>query len=112
MNEVFMLVKKLYKDSCDGINKVVMNRSSSLANRGYNATILTVANFDVHETNKVLIKANKMNKKVKHINLYDYYSKINTKSNISRKQKKYRSEEHTSELQSRFDLVCRLLLEK
>src|SRR5437868_8440424 len=27
-------------------------------------------------------------------------------------QKKWRSEEHTSELQSRFDLVCRLLLEK
>src|SRR5699024_11698390 len=26
--------------------------------------------------------------------------------------KKSRSEEHTSELQSRFDLVCRLLLEK
>src|SRR5699024_12417224 len=25
---------------------------------------------------------------------------------------KFRSEEHTSELQSRFDLVCRLLLEK
>src|SRR5437868_11439227 len=25
---------------------------------------------------------------------------------------KHRSEEHTSELQSRFDLVCRLLLEK
>src|SRR5699024_11346046 len=28
------------------------------------------------------------------------------------KQPKVRSEEHTSELQSRFDLVCRLLLEK
>src|SRR5207249_11167938 len=27
-------------------------------------------------------------------------------------QRSYRSEEHTSELQSRFDLVCRLLLEK
>src|SRR5699024_12579118 len=27
-------------------------------------------------------------------------------------EKKNRSEEHTSELQSRFDLVCRLLLEK
>src|SRR5438067_6582937 len=27
-------------------------------------------------------------------------------------QPRYRSEEHTSELQSRFDLVCRLLLEK
>src|SRR5699024_11696115 len=26
--------------------------------------------------------------------------------------RQYRSEEHTSELQSRFDLVCRLLLEK
>src|SRR5699024_12323554 len=26
--------------------------------------------------------------------------------------REYRSEEHTSELQSRFDLVCRLLLEK
>src|SRR5699024_12573182 len=26
--------------------------------------------------------------------------------------KKFRSEEHTSELQSRFDIVCRLLLEK
>src|SRR5438067_4495138 len=28
------------------------------------------------------------------------------------KEREYRSEEHTSELQSRFDLVCRLLLEK
>src|SRR5207249_8130381 len=30
----------------------------------------------------------------------------------SRKGGLFRSEEHTSELQSRFDLVCRLLLEK
>src|SRR5699024_11547594 len=30
---------------------------------------------------------------------------------LVRKQKYQRSEEHTSELQSRFDLVCRLLLE-
>src|SRR5699024_11647661 len=29
-----------------------------------------------------------------------------------RPESKWRSEEHTSELQSRFDLVCRLLLEK
>src|SRR5699024_12256875 len=27
-------------------------------------------------------------------------------------ERKWRSEEHTSELQSRFDIVCRLLLEK
>src|SRR5437868_15294412 len=31
---------------------------------------------------------------------------------IQRSQTNRRSEEHTSELQSRFDLVCRLLLEK
>src|SRR5437868_8335999 len=30
----------------------------------------------------------------------------------SRRRRSTRSEEHTSELQSRFDLVCRLLLEK
>src|SRR5699024_11600308 len=35
------------------------------------------------------------------------------KSNVIREQvETRRSEEHTSELQSRFDLVCRLLLEK
>src|SRR5699024_11695112 len=33
-------------------------------------------------------------------------------SPIFQGKKTYRSEEHTSELQSRFDLVCRLLLEK
>src|SRR5437868_9363412 len=31
---------------------------------------------------------------------------------VSRAGRNVRSEEHTSELQSRFDLVCRLLLEK
>src|SRR5699024_11982530 len=31
---------------------------------------------------------------------------------MSGEHKFFRSEEHTSELQSRFDLVCRLLLEK
>src|SRR5699024_11327758 len=31
---------------------------------------------------------------------------------ITGKNRSFRSEEHTSELQSRFDLVCRLLLEK
>src|SRR6266704_7171446 len=31
---------------------------------------------------------------------------------VASRRRKPRSEEHTSELQSRFDLVCRLLLEK
>src|SRR5699024_12762158 len=34
------------------------------------------------------------------------------KTSKKKKKKVARSEEHTSELQSRFDLVCRLLLEK
>src|SRR5699024_12069710 len=38
--------------------------------------------------------------------------KFKPKKNYSRKQGHRRSEEHTSELQSRFDVVCRLLLEK
>src|SRR5699024_12399873 len=35
-----------------------------------------------------------------------------TKTGINMDAVRLRSEEHTSELQSRFDLVCRLLLEK
>src|SRR5699024_12495459 len=39
-------------------------------------------------------------------------SQYRVKLNISHSDNSNRSEEHTSELQSRFDLVCRLLLEK
>src|SRR5699024_11861172 len=51
-------------------------------------------------------------------NLLDVLHKINEYYNERYKKDKLslkidvRSEEHTSELQSRFDLVCRLLLEK
>src|SRR5437868_13584881 len=38
--------------------------------------------------------------------------KFAANANRSRRRMLFRSEEHTSELQSRFDLVCRLLLEK
>src|SRR5690625_5453319 len=38
--------------------------------------------------------------------------KFRRKKNCNRKMKQSRSEEHTSELQSRGHLVCRLLLEK
>src|SRR5437868_10665577 len=37
---------------------------------------------------------------------------IDVRDQIAEAVDKLRSEEHTSELQSRFDLVCRLLLEK
>src|SRR5699024_11888056 len=43
----------------------------------------------------------------------DYFeSTYDVEDNLHAKEEKPRSEEHTSELQSRFDLVCRLLLEK
>src|SRR2546421_4727339 len=38
--------------------------------------------------------------------------RVRTRRSVSRERLKNRSEEHTSELQSRSDLVCRLLLEK
>src|SRR5699024_11310133 len=38
--------------------------------------------------------------------------KVASVNTMNRQGKRQRSEEHTSELQSRFDLVCRLLLEK
>src|SRR5207249_10215295 len=37
---------------------------------------------------------------------------IRSRASVQRLRRLTRSEEHTSELQSRFDLVCRLLLEK
>src|SRR5699024_12282140 len=44
--------------------------------------------------------------------LYDVYHMQLNEGCICDTITNYRSEEHTSELQSRFDLVCRLLLEK
>src|SRR5256885_9529000 len=42
--------------------------------------------------------------------VFDYFSKFPTATDLS--WHRYRSEEHTSELQSPCNLVCRLLLEK
>src|SRR5699024_3972343 len=42
----------------------------------------------------------------------EFLEKIGSLRNHGDRITYYRSEEHTSELQSRFDLVCRLLLEK
>src|SRR5438105_10989373 len=44
--------------------------------------------------------------------LLDLIKSFNTSGFSSKKDARSRSEEHTSELQSRVDLVCRLLLEK
>src|SRR5699024_11799850 len=52
-----------------------------------------------------------------HSNLFNISFTMIEEENYSKSLEQYlqilqRSEEHTSELQSRFDLVCRLLLEK
>src|SRR5699024_12122163 len=44
--------------------------------------------------------------------LWMVVSSLRPNDEIFRNPSLWRSEEHTSELQSRFDLVCRLLLEK
>src|SRR5699024_12574336 len=43
---------------------------------------------------------------------HTYYRALTLTDAINAAATNWRSEEHTSELQSRFDLVCRLLLEK
>src|SRR5699024_12315739 len=55
---------------------------------------------------------------ISNINTFPIYITMHSHISItshfifSKPTKSFRSEEHTSELQSRFDLVCRLLLEK
>src|SRR5699024_11344896 len=71
---------------------------------------------DVEEVvNKVLDERgldNKISEETKE-RLVEFADKYRNSSAIdSEEVKEQRSEEHTSELQSRFDLVCRLLLEK
>src|SRR5690606_36490557 len=49
----------------------------------------------------------------KHDHIHIIYNRVNDYGKtISNSNQRYRSEEHTSELQSRENLVCRLLLEK
>src|SRR5699024_11868454 len=61
----------------------------------------------------------KHNNKLGYLNLKNYYFKYKRRQklalnidDVNISKGKVRSEEHTSELQSRFELVCRLLLEK
>src|SRR5699024_12152040 len=49
---------------------------------------------------------------IRHITFTHFHGKRTTCSEWTSFWRIFRSEEHTSELQSRFDLVCRLLLEK
>src|SRR5699024_11545284 len=62
---------------------------------------------------KILMKIRKKIKMEKILRILKIRKKIRRKKLLNQFLMKIsRSEEHTSELQSRFDLVCRLLLEK
>src|SRR5207248_11091023 len=47
-----------------------------------------------------------------YVGFWDAIRRLFAEANESRMRDSFRSEEHTSELQSPYDLVCRLLLEK
>src|SRR5699024_12131024 len=67
---------------------------------------------------KKALKAEKVGRAFVYQSLIEQYEFVEKKSKLFLNQffggtlNSMRSEEHTSELQSRFDLVCRLLLEK
>src|SRR5699024_11890155 len=46
------------------------------------------------------------------VSIVVFGNSLHTRESTRSRSRRFRSEEHTSELQSRFDLVCRLLLEK
>src|SRR5699024_11310629 len=73
----------------------------NLAGDDFRTDSMILATFDKNEDDVKLV--NIPRDTLAYINTEEYFDKINHA---------HRSEEHTSELQSRFDLVCRLLLEK
>src|SRR5699024_10266363 len=95
----------------EDINSALVDIKQSLSEMEEGAT-----KEDVEEVvNKVLDERgldNKISEETKE-RLVEFADKYRNSSAIdSEEVKEQRSEEHTSELQSRFDLVCRLLLEK
>src|SRR5690554_2679921 len=94
----------------DGLKKTLATLQSSLDNS------ITQGNVNI---SKLVDEINASNKYIQHLvntkNKSDSLNVVLTNNltrSLSREELKDRSEEHTSELQSRPHLVCRLLLEK
>src|SRR5699024_11289594 len=70
--------------------------------------------FSIHPNEKEDLQQEILFKVFKALSQFDFSKETPLAHYVNRiiKNTKNRSEEHTSELQSRFDLVCRLLLEK
>lgn len=84
-----MFTGKLYIDKGGGTNRVILNRSKSLVERGYNVAILTTQEFDTNQAEKNLKKVGRLDNKVTHLNIYDYYKELNTKGRITDIQNDY-----------------------
>src|SRR5207249_10860395 len=85
-------------------------RSSDLAWKDF----YNLGNFQPYDYNLTLAKQYLDQANITDFPTLDYRVSAGATSNLNAAQviQTDRSEEHTSELQSRFDLVCRLLLEK
>src|SRR5699024_11966087 len=100
------------------MTSAILYRNALLAGAGHRCQIVTfnyAPDGDKHVvTNE---QRGRIHPDVRILNLFDWYRARNTvdpagrrEPNISELDEPGRSEEHTSELQSRFDIVCRLLL--
>lgn len=89
MSKIFMVVNKLNPDKGGGVNRAVMNRSKSLAARGYDVSILTLNDYNAEESEKKFREMGRLDKKVNLLNIYDYYQKSYTRTKITRNQMKY-----------------------
>src|SRR5699024_11906451 len=92
-----------------GLANSVISRSTALSNAGWEVVLLIdVWQPDLDRHVELLKSSRRLGQNVEVRNLYEDLSRRSAGMGLWNA----RSEEHTSELQSRFDLVCRLLLEK
>lgn len=70
-----------------GINRVVRSRSKALAERGFDISILTLADFDSKKVKARLRETGRLDRRVGFLNIYDYYQAENTKTDMTKKQK-------------------------
>src|SRR5699024_11940661 len=90
------------------IGEILMERAVGTVVRGLRGPIINEGDNLVEILVDIVLNASK----IENFDIRDRDVLTITESVVARAQGNYRSEEHTSELQSRFDLVCRLLLEK
>lgn len=80
---------KLKPDEGGGINRAVMNRSKNLTERGYDVSILTFGDFNTKKVEEKFRKMDRLDKRVKLLNIYDYYRNKNARTKITKSQMKY-----------------------